>query len=809
MKKKTIGITVILIAVIAIAGGAGYAWGYNQKNAQGTQEASHKKEIEESSIIGVVNMDEGIEENGERINYADSIIQFQSSTFEYVSLSEARAGLENGTYGAYITIPATFSKSVASINTTPQPAQFEYVINSRLSGKTQYSILYDVLSFGESINNNLSYMYLDNILKEFHQAQDGAAVVIDNDLKDKSAIDEIKAYDLVEMVAIPELKHEENNLEALEIESYVSANTEMVKSVDEEYHKCVEDAKEQLSALKENGETLSEVLASLSADASEIDITKNESGTSIAEEAGVKLEETLEREQNKLQENSADLLAKVLEMQDGVGEIIESLDVSVEKGNIKSEEEVETILGEYEEKIISNIQGLDFKEDPATGGYILEFATKKDGTVKTLGLSVQTDGDGGAEQQDQRALLNAITGRMLAAQYETVNTAVEIPEVDGEAEPNSESDAGQNAEPETTAEIEVSKGIASVLEECNSDAEIAAMLQRTGYADASEFMQSVSNGTADIGTGNKVVVSGDVEQFKKFLIEKVEEVPKEFQLTGYQDYVYDADGNIQSTEDGKELHIADLLEQFKEKLGGADISAGDMLKLDTEGIKSIFDKDYVGTIQKNAEAVKNKFDDRYGKETVAIAGYHEQVAAYRPAVTADFISGNTSEMQKNNTLLQEKVLENNKSYAEFAGNVFKTSEENILAIQKNIEEAKEASNTAVEAGLNDAKLVKDSTSEENQKILADFMKKLPYTRLGSMEYTQAYQFIAKPVILNNSSADNEEEKGSVKVSAEKKAEEKAGASILSYAVYTALGILIIILIVFIYDRIRKARKEVQ
>lgn len=809
MKKKTIGITVILIAVIAIAGGAGYAWGYNQKNAQGTQEASHKKEIEESSIIGVVNMDEGIEENGERINYADSIIQFQSSTFEYVSLSEARAGLENGTYGAYITIPATFSKSVASINTTPQPAQFEYVINSRLSGKTQYSILYDVLSFGESINNNLSYMYLDNILKEFHQAQDGAAVVIDNDLKDKSAIDEIKAYDLVEMVAIPELKHEENNVEALEIESYVSANTEMVKSVDEEYHKCVEDAKEQLSALKENGETLSEVLASLSADASEIDITKNESGTSIAEEAGVKLEETLEREQNKLQENSADLFAKVLEMQDGVGEIIESLDVSVEKGNIKSEEEVETILGEYEEKIISNIQGLDFKEDPATGGYILEFATKKDGTVKTLGLSVQTDGDGGAEQQDQRALLNAITGRMLAAQYETVNTAVEIPEVDGEAEPNLESDAGQNAESETTAEIEVSKGIASVLEECNSDAEIAAMLQRTGYADASEFMQSVSNGTADIGTGNKVVVSGDVEQFKKFLIEKVEEVPKEFQLTGYQDYVYDADGNIQSTEDGKELHIADLLEQFKEKLGGADISAGDMLKLDTEGIKSIFDKDYVGTIQKNAEAVKNKFDDRYGKETVAIAGYHEQVAAYRPAVTADFISGNTSEMQKNNTLLQEKVLENNKSYAEFAGNVFKTSEENILAIQKNIEEAKEASNTAVEDGLNDAKLVKDSTSEENQKILADFMKKLPYTRLGSMEYTQAYQFIAKPVILNNSSADNEEEKGSVKVSAEKKAEEKAGASILSYAVYTALGILIIILIVFIYDRIRKARKEVQ
>ena len=67
--------------------------------------------------------------------------------------------------------------------------------------------------------------------------------------------------------------------------------------------------------------------------------------------------------------------------------------------------------------------------------------------------------------------------------------------------------------------------------------------------------------------------------------------------------------------------------------------------------------------------------------------------------------------------------------------------------------AKDASNQAVEDGLSAAKNTKTTTSKENQNILADFSAKLPYTRLGSMEYTQAYQFIAKPVALNDVSKE--------------------------------------------------------
>ena len=49
-------------------------------------------------------------------------------------------------------------------------------------------------------------MYLNNILSEFHKAQDGAATVMNNDLKDKDAIESIQSHDLVQLVEIPELK---------------------------------------------------------------------------------------------------------------------------------------------------------------------------------------------------------------------------------------------------------------------------------------------------------------------------------------------------------------------------------------------------------------------------------------------------------------------------------------------------------------------------------------------------------------------------------------------------------------------------
>lgn len=78
--------------------------------------------------IAVVNLDAGVEKNGEQIYYAGKIIEYPNSNYQTTSLEEAKKGLENGQYGAYVIIPSTFSASVDSINQTPQKTVFEYKI---------------------------------------------------------------------------------------------------------------------------------------------------------------------------------------------------------------------------------------------------------------------------------------------------------------------------------------------------------------------------------------------------------------------------------------------------------------------------------------------------------------------------------------------------------------------------------------------------------------------------------------------------------------------------------------------------------
>lgn len=99
-----------------------------------------------------------------------------------------------------------------------------------MSGKSQYELLYNVVSYTESLNDSLSYMYLNSILDEFHNAQDGVSNVMSNDLRDKDAIDRITASDLVALIEIPEIVKEENNIEAPDFASYTEKNSELAKT---------------------------------------------------------------------------------------------------------------------------------------------------------------------------------------------------------------------------------------------------------------------------------------------------------------------------------------------------------------------------------------------------------------------------------------------------------------------------------------------------------------------------------------------------------------------------------------------------
>ena len=69
------------------------------------------------------------------------------------------------------------------------------------------------------------------------------------------------------------------------------------------------------------------------------------------------------------------------------------------------------------------------------------------------------------------------------------------------------------------------------------------------------------------------------------------------------------------------------------------------------------------------------------------------------------------------------------------------------------------SDETIAEGLSEAQRIKKESSFANQKILADFASKLPYTRIGKAEYTQVYQFVADPVEAEDCSEGKKQDKG--------------------------------------------------
>ncbi|SFG83436.1 hypothetical protein SAMN04487761_1661, partial [Lachnospiraceae bacterium C7] len=217
-----------------------------------------------ASKIAVVNLDEGTKVGKKTVYYAEKTIEFPSPDFQYTSLSEAEDGLKKGTLGAYIIIPAEYSDNVVSLNKKPVASKLNYAISKKLNGKQQFKMLYNIVSFGNSVNNNLSYMYLENTLSEFHDAQDSAETVLKNDNKDVEAINDLSSYDLISLVSMPDMDEVEDTTQPLDLSACSTANADALNKIDEEYQTIVKDTQTKLENVEKGKTTLSQTLQKLS-----------------------------------------------------------------------------------------------------------------------------------------------------------------------------------------------------------------------------------------------------------------------------------------------------------------------------------------------------------------------------------------------------------------------------------------------------------------------------------------------------------------------------------------------------------------
>lgn len=255
-------------------------------------EATEQKE-DKISLIAVVDLDEGVT-NGETIRYyAAELMTFPNENFKLASLEEARNGVLNGTFGAYIIIPASFSKSVESLNFTPVKSIVEYSVNPNLADEVRIVVESDISLFWRNISERVSYMYVTSIMTEFHDVQDDSEVILENDIADMNNIEAINAEELAQTVEFSEMEVVESELEYIDLSDEIESNTGYVQGIIDIYTEAQTAGEEQLTGLSTGLENIQNSKEELDEEVLNLNFIEDDEGNLVIQEEIDSLDEEL------------------------------------------------------------------------------------------------------------------------------------------------------------------------------------------------------------------------------------------------------------------------------------------------------------------------------------------------------------------------------------------------------------------------------------------------------------------------------------------------------------------------------------
>lgn len=245
----------LAIAGAAVIAGAGYVAGSETEEWKQIKEQERREDV---AAIAVVNMDNGVLRKETQVNYASQLMVFPDADFVSAGFFDARAGIRNGSYAAYIIIPENFSVSVASIENNPQKITLEYAYNPNLNEEAKIRAVQRVHNFQSSLNANISYMYIDAVLSAFHEIQDDSGEILHNDAKELKLLQSVDAARLIAEMEHPDINLEEADIPPVELASYTQQNQTSLMGMSEDYAAVLQKGREAYLEIQGTGTEVSE-----------------------------------------------------------------------------------------------------------------------------------------------------------------------------------------------------------------------------------------------------------------------------------------------------------------------------------------------------------------------------------------------------------------------------------------------------------------------------------------------------------------------------------------------------------------------
>lgn len=151
--------------------------------------------------IAVVDQDTGINDEGKTIYYGKEFLKTinDKSMYKSVSLTEAKEGVENDIYCAYVVIPDNFSKNIESIKTTPTKSVVVYGLNSKSDINDTLNKLNTIVG---SLDTNIAKGYLTTVLNNVNGVDNNISGVVCTILNQNVIINGIQNFEYITTVEL-------------------------------------------------------------------------------------------------------------------------------------------------------------------------------------------------------------------------------------------------------------------------------------------------------------------------------------------------------------------------------------------------------------------------------------------------------------------------------------------------------------------------------------------------------------------------------------------------------------------------------
>lgn len=649
-----------------------------------------KVQEEHVTAIAVVNMDDGVAVGDTQVNYAGQLLSFPNGHFTVTGLTDAKTGIENGKYAAYIVIPETFSASVTSVENDPAKVILSYQYNAKLGEEAKLQAVSDINSFMALFNSNIAYMYMDAIMAEFHRIQDDSATILANDNMELELIADIDASELIASAVPVEELAVSNDVQPVELMAYYSKNDTLLSEMQSGYSAAVQRGKEDYAAIK--GE--SAAVGSASEKFFGLYDT-------AAQEMSAAQAQSLAEGQNKLSEAVGEYNQSVDSHEAEVRAAAEKLiDLQLEADREAAKNQLQKIVDDLKADISGNDPDGGEKEDTEEPDSTK--ARKEDSaessTADSTRENVSESGGKGEERKD-------FSGSEDGAEESTEVNAEESKEIS--TEKNKEDSAEESTEDggEKSTEDAVEKSTEDSVKD-NAENSVEESAPEKGREEESKTLDGAA-GDAE-GSGGD---TGDREENYEIV--------------------------LSATEDEEAVNSI-----VKETLG--------LFKMEPEAqeIDSVIQTYFVDAMSEENKRQMTKLSEEMETVKGSMESYERRLEEFDPMRYIDDagLNAGLDGIDANAREMLQAVEENNSDYMLYASEMYTNTAEHTTQVKSALDEANTQTVKNVAECMNDLALSRAQVNSLNVDLLKGFTESLAYTKVGSRENVEVYDYIINPIV---------------------------------------------------------------